>query len=169
MLSHKQIEKVKKLLKAGKHSERAIARLTGVARTVIHRLANGKNKKWFREEHQWDDHWHGLRSPIPNQRCPKCGAKVQMPCLVCIMRELATEKHPPDKQRKDDLPVNGENLFALQLKPEQQERYEKVRKWRMAQKDPHFTEVPEHWPFRRRPPKRWRVEEEAEDCVLAGK
>jgi len=35
--------------------------------------------------------------------------------------------------------------LGLHLLDEHRQRYERIKAWREAQSDPHFTEVPNHW------------------------
>ena len=142
MLKEKQVCEVKELLAEGKLSQRAISRITGVSRVVIHRIAAGKRKDRIeRVKEAWEEDWTGR----PYERCPICGAKVRLPCLACIIRTLS-EKQNVAYRNMPGL------VFGLDLEERHRLRYEQVRAWREAQKDPNFVEIPDDWPFR----KRWK-------------
>lgn len=142
MIAQEKIDEVKRLLSTGKYSQRKISRLTGVSRIVIYRIVTGKRKdRVERPKEEWEDDWRGK----PYERCPICGAKVQLPCLTCIIRKALREAKPA-RFRKS--PADS---LTLDLQEQHRKRYEQVKAWREAQNDPTFAEIPDDWPFRRRP------------------
>jgi len=139
MLPDKRIKEVMWLLDAGKHSQRQIAKITGISRVVIHRIASGKRKlRPTVKNATWDED----RYKRPFERCPICGNRVQLPCIACIVKRLDKEK-THRWERPEPL--------ELALEDEHRKRYIKVKAWRERQDDPDFTVLPEEWPFQRKP------------------
>jgi hypothetical protein len=70
---------------------------------------------------------------VPPERCPECGEMVYPPCLLCETRSLLA-KHPGHVIRRcrPDSPI----LVGLDLEPEHQKRYEKIRKKRRKKTPP---------------------------------
>jgi hypothetical protein len=139
MLPDERIKEVMRLLETGKHSQRQIAKLTGVSRIVIYRIASGKRKLRPVTENVWDENRH--RRPF--ERCPVCGGLVQLPCLGCILKRLGKGK---------TFRLDRYESLGLALEDEHRKRYAKVKAWRERQDDPDFTVLPEEWPFERKPP-----------------
>jgi len=154
MLSGERVKEVKEMLASGLYSQRTISRLTGVSRVVIHRIATGKRKdKIERPREEWEEDWTGR----PFQRCPHCGAKVQLPCLACIIRNVLQKSEPSVFRNPPGL------LLHLELEERHRVRYEQVKAWREAQKNPDFVDIPEDWPFRKRFKKAIRRPDSAAD------
>jgi len=85
MLKPHVVLKILFLLKEKKHSQRKIAKMTGVSRGTVSAIALGR-KKLVRYMVAQED--AGFVSPRgPHRRCPICGAKTKMPCLACQLRE----------------------------------------------------------------------------------
>jgi hypothetical protein len=86
MLAHSTVLEIERLLKQGKLSHRAIAARLGVGRTSVGAIATGSR------------HLYGKGTPDENrslriagalpQRCPHCGHRVYLPCLVCSTRHF---------------------------------------------------------------------------------
>lgn len=152
MIAQERIDEVKRLFATGLYSQRQISRMTGVSRIVIHRVVHGKRKDRVTPPSDvWDVDWRGR----PAERCPVCGIKVQMPCLACFLRQtIQNEKTTlPDRDFAQISDRDAEeNAFKLELDERHHHRYEQVKAWREASRDPNFTEIPENWPFRKRPP-----------------
>ena len=139
MLPNERVKEVMQLLDTGRHSQRQIAKITGVSRIVIYRIAKGKRKLRQKTENTaWDED----RYKRPFERCPVCGGRVQLPCIACIVKRLGKAK-----TYRFDRPESLE----LALEGEHKKRYVKVKKWREKQDDPDFIEIPEEWPFTRKP------------------
>jgi DNA-binding XRE family transcriptional regulator len=82
----KIVERIKRLLKEKKLSQRRIALEVGVSRCTVNAIAVGKRPDY--------ESLRGSRVPIPGGpyvRCPSCGGKVQMPCVLCWMRSQNDE------------------------------------------------------------------------------
>jgi DNA-binding XRE family transcriptional regulator len=123
MLSPDVIRKIQQLLEERQHTHRKIATSVGVSRSTVAAVAKG--------ERRITDTVRRVPKPKPKpkppegiQRCPSCGAKVRMPCLLCQMREMASNEQAPQ-----DHPIVATPI-GLELKPEQQARYAEVRRWR---------------------------------------
>lgn len=95
----------------------------------------------------------------PLQHCPKCGGRTRMPCVYCRIVELI-EKYPPKKSprigksKHGDRPTSSDetNEIRIELNEKHRRRYEQIRAWRSAQPNPHFTDIPENWPWRNNEP-----------------
>ena len=85
MLSIALVEEIDRLLQDGNLSQRKIATRLGVSRGTVNAIANGRRGLFGKEptEARSDPSPHGV-SP---ERCPRCGFKVYLPCLVCRTRE----------------------------------------------------------------------------------
>jgi len=138
MLPNERIKEVMRLLDAGGHSQRQIAKITGVSRIVIYRIASGKRKlRTKAESTTWDED----RYKRPFERCPICGGLVQLPCIGCIVRRL---------ERKTAFGSEKNEPLKLALEDKHRKRYVKVKEWRQRQDDPDFVVLPEEWPFQRK-------------------
>lgn len=84
MLRRPQVEWVERLAAQGL-SQRAISRVTGLARATVGRIVRGERPAADdrRRTAGLDDQllFHG-----PIERCPLCGARVYAPCLACRVR-----------------------------------------------------------------------------------
>jgi hypothetical protein len=86
MLSMAIVEEVRRMLREGRFSQRGIAAKMGVSRGTVNAIALGKRPDRPARQMASDD---GFLPPsgLP-VRCPGCGGKVQMPCLLCYVRSL---------------------------------------------------------------------------------
>ena len=135
MLSNKRVKEVMRLLDAGQHSQRQIAKITGVSRIVIYRIASGKRAlRPVTENTDWGED----RYKRPFERCPICGGLVQLPCIACIVKRL---------DKPNTFRWNRPESLELALEDEHRRRYVKVKEWREKQDDPDFAVLPEEWPF----------------------
>jgi hypothetical protein len=81
MLPIALVNEIDFLVHAGTLSHRKIAQRLGVSRGVVDAIANGRRSL------------HGCDSVeeqppvLPATRCPSCGYRVHLPCLVCRTRE----------------------------------------------------------------------------------
>jgi hypothetical protein len=101
-------------------SQRAIAKRLQVGRGVVASIANGTRPDYG-----------ALRlaqappppaAPQPTERCPECGAMVELPCLACrARRTMVYHRLPP----LDLLPVS--EALQLKLLDAEQIRYEEIR------------------------------------------
>lgn len=81
MLAKSTVLEVDRLLKQGKLSQRKIAARLGVSRASVAAIASGR-----RGLHGKESADVGKRSKStsgPPQRCPTCGHRVYLPCLIC--------------------------------------------------------------------------------------
>jgi len=122
MIAPKIVAEVRRLLAAGTHSQRKIARLTGISRGTVGAIASGRRPDYHESS---DD---GPEEPAgPPERCPGCGGMVYMPCLLCRARKQSTENRrvsPPS--RLVDAPLR----IGLDLRPEHHSRYLQAYAWR---------------------------------------
>lgn len=118
MLPQEKIDEVKQLLEAGRYSERAVSRLTGVSRSVIKRIATGERREKIQRP---PEIWEEDRSGRPFRRCSICGGLVQLPCLACALRDRKRTPGFPDD------PISSDLVLGLNLKEEHRIRYEIVK------------------------------------------
>jgi hypothetical protein len=81
MLPLKVIEEVRRLLDENRHSQRRIAEIVGVGRGTVNAIAAGKRGYHGRE--------HDVETEADERvavRCPGCGARVYLPCVLCRAR-----------------------------------------------------------------------------------
>lgn len=81
MLPVELVAEVKRQLDEGQFSQRQIARALGVSRGTVSAIATGKRGLHGREFAPGQ----GARPPSPT-RCPSCGARVYLPCVLCEAR-----------------------------------------------------------------------------------
>jgi hypothetical protein len=74
-------EEIERLLKQDHWSQRKIARETGVSRSTVNNIARGYRPRW-------EDSPSDVQPTGPLVRCPGCGGRVFLPCLLCRVREL---------------------------------------------------------------------------------
>ena len=85
MLATSVVEEIDRLLGEAQLSQRKIAARLGVSRGVVSAIATG-----VRGLHGQAENAGRRRSMVPrglSSRCPRCGYKVYLPCLVCRARE----------------------------------------------------------------------------------
>lgn len=94
MLPLKIVEEVQRLLDEKCYSQRRIAQITGVSRGTIQAIACGKRGTHGREEHTV-----AVPAETIPVRCPGCGARVYLPCILCqaraFTRRREISKSPP--------------------------------------------------------------------------
>lgn len=115
MLTAATIQRILDLLAQGNLTDRQIARLTGVSRASVTRIARG-----YRPHSPQPRRSSPSPSPKPAdspQRCPHCGAKVYLPCRRCrLERQFRAGRVPL-------LPAWPETDLQLQLSDAQLHRY----------------------------------------------
>jgi DNA-directed RNA polymerase subunit RPC12/RpoP len=80
-----QVQEVVRLLVEERLSQRCVALRTGVSRGTVHAIARGKRRDSIHRVEEDEEDW----SPAgPLVRCPTCGGKVLMPCLLCRLRRM---------------------------------------------------------------------------------
>src|SRR6478736_1602374 len=84
MLPIALVNEIDSLLHEGTLSQRKIASRLGVSRGVVSAIANGRRALYGQDP-------FAKHSPLvptsPPTRCPTCGYRVYLPCLVCRTRE----------------------------------------------------------------------------------
>lgn len=96
MLSQDQVESIRKLLHDGIHSQREIAKLTGVSRGSVGAIASGQRVDRQRKPR---DEFEEPLGPIV--RCPECGGRVYSPCRLCHIRGLKAEERAERRRTAD--------------------------------------------------------------------
>jgi hypothetical protein len=125
MLPVALITEIDRLLRAGELSQRKIAAHLGVSRGVVSAISHGRRGLHGKETDPTRIPLHHARAP---SRCPNCGYRVQLPCLICkarsrqrshqLLQVLAGElnKKPADTQQvpmcADGLPCSAERRIV---------------------------------------------------------
>ena len=92
MIATSVVDEIRRLLREGRLSQRSIARQIGVSRGTVNAIALGKcTHDRVRRQRDEDGFIPPAGLPV---RCPGCGGKVQMPCLLCYIRTI----HAPKKR-----------------------------------------------------------------------
>ena len=83
MLTTAVVQEIDRLIREGELSQRQIAARLCVSRGIISAIASGRRSLYGKEP-------QSVRTPsgesIPT-RCPDCGYRVFLPCLICRVRE----------------------------------------------------------------------------------
>lgn len=85
MIATSVVHEIRRLLQEGHVSQRQIARKIGVSRGTVNAIARGKRPS-HAAKGQHEENGFTAPSGLP-VRCPGCGCRVQMPCLLCYIRE----------------------------------------------------------------------------------
>ena len=126
MIAPKVVAEIQRLLVLGTHSQRKIARVTGVSRGSVAAIASGSRRDGNVPSSASDD---AAAAPSgPPSRCRECGGLVYMPCLLCRLRK----QRPRAATRGRSAAFSGS--ARLDLRPEHRERYEEVRSRRLLNK-----------------------------------
>jgi hypothetical protein len=83
MLTTALVQEIDHLLREGELSQRQIAARLCVSRGTISAIASGRRGLYGKDP-------RALRMPIRTSRptrCPHCGYRVYLPCLICRVRE----------------------------------------------------------------------------------
>ena len=89
MLTATVVDEVQRLLQEGRFSQRKIAARMGVSRGTVNAIALGRR---LCRRQQRPAAERGFIPPTgPLVRCPGCGGRVQMPCLLCYIRTAVRE------------------------------------------------------------------------------
>lgn len=98
MLSAYEVELIQELARE-RHSQRTIARITGVSRESVRSVLSGKRPDYDAIRREREQAKVVFSTTIA--RCPECGVKVYMPCLACRVRAW--------KAKQDRNPKPGSN------------------------------------------------------------
>jgi hypothetical protein len=93
MLSPSTVDEIGRLLEEGKLSRRQIAARLSVSRGSIGAIARGQRVLTRKEASE-----RGQRAAIAYEypkRCPGCGYRVHLPCLICMAREFRQSLKTP--------------------------------------------------------------------------
>jgi hypothetical protein len=127
MIAPAIVDEVKRLLNKGKLSQRKVALRTGVSRTTVGAIASGKRPERRPRRADGDEFPSHTGPPT---RCPECGYRVYMPCLVC--RARAARAQLTDVAIVRLLRAQDEPL-GLDLSLEDRQRYLAVHENKLAQ------------------------------------
>jgi hypothetical protein len=90
MIAPNVVQEIRRLLIEERLSQRSVALRTGVSRGTVHAIARGKRRDLIPRIKDQE-----VEKPVgPLQRCPTCGGKVLMPCLLCRLREMQQKGRP---------------------------------------------------------------------------
>ncbi len=90
MLSKSIIAEIDRLLREGQLSRRKIAAQLQVGRGTVSAIACGQRGLHGREPDEHEPDLYFRQSPPT--RCPCCGYRVFLPCLVCRTRKYQTDR-----------------------------------------------------------------------------
>lgn len=91
MISQIKADEVQKLLCEGRHSQRKIARETGVSRGIVSAIAHGRRPNYAEIRRDRGDPPGVFDGPL--ERCPGCGGRAYMPCRLCFVRAIRSRRH----------------------------------------------------------------------------
>jgi hypothetical protein len=116
MIAPTIVKEVRRLLTEERLSQRKVARLVGISRGTVGRIASGERPDYpaSRPSSDWPE------PSGPPQRCSCCGGMVYMPCRLCYVRTRQLTR--PRTMAIVD--TGSDNGLSLELSPEQQARYE---------------------------------------------
>jgi hypothetical protein len=97
MIGTEKVAEIRRLLAEGRYSQRRIAAMVGVSRGTVNAIAHGRRKERSRSPNGENALFAG-----PFVRCPGCGGRVRMPCLLCGVRGLVARAkyHVPQQACK---------------------------------------------------------------------
>lgn len=118
MIAPAVVQEIRRLLVDQKLSQRKVARLTGVSRGTIGRIASGQRPDdlTVHAVPEWPE------PSGPPQRCPSCGGMVDMPCRLCFLRRRMTGR----LRRPVIAATTSDTGLELDLSAEFRARYELV-------------------------------------------
>jgi len=125
MISPAQVEEIRRLLAAGTHSLRKIARRMGVSRGTVATVAHGTRRERPLRERDPED--LGEEPPGPVERCPQCGALAQSPCRACRVRGWLRVTRRKEPRQPPEEPLQ------LELVGEYRQRYEEIHARRIRE------------------------------------
>ena len=91
MLPTTLVHEIDRLLREGELSHRKIAAHLGVSRGTISAIASGRRGLYGKEPFET---YSPLVPSSPPTRCPHCGYRIYLPCLICRIREHHQRQTP---------------------------------------------------------------------------
>jgi hypothetical protein len=110
MIATELIEEIRRLLQAGRISQRQIAERLGVSRATVNAIACGRHRTAANQRRGREADAFIPPTGLPT-RCPNCGGLTQMPCLACYIRakqQAGRTARPPLGRR----PIRGNTVIA---------------------------------------------------------
>jgi transcriptional regulator with XRE-family HTH domain len=95
MIRSSVVEEIQCLLRAGRLSQRKIARRVGVSRGTVGAIAQQRRPDYEARRRQQEAEFESPAGPAI--RCPDCGAMTQMPCLACRVRALLEKQRSANR------------------------------------------------------------------------
>ena len=83
MIEPETIQRVARLLASGQYSQRTIARLAAVSRATVSQVAHGLFNEEIASMTADELETDQVEIQRPYVRCPTCGGRVLLPCLLC--------------------------------------------------------------------------------------
>lgn len=126
LIASSVIRRIESLLRE-RHTQRAIAKMLGVGRNTVGRVAAGLVTSASRAaQEQLRQARPAEPREVPAYRCRKCGGRYNVrPCPKCLLLGLIDRDGQQAASRRRDPPAAG-----VDLKPEHASRYQEVRRWR---------------------------------------
>jgi len=97
MLALGLVNEIKRLIETKGLSQRQIAKRLGISRGTVSDVAKGRRRTHTKNA-------DADRSVFSNEseltRCPSCGGKVYMPCLLCQIRSLKQQQRATGEPRQ---------------------------------------------------------------------
>lgn len=119
MIEAARVQEVKRLLAEGALSQRRIAGRAGVSRGMVAAIAQGKRPDYESRQRTRIDEDQPLG---PVRRCPGCGGRVQMPCLLCRVRKMQARSAEAARSRRRLAREMALRLLLRQLRDAQASR-----------------------------------------------
>ncbi len=94
MIATTIVDEIRRMLREEGLSQRKIASRTGVSRGTVNAIAQGKRLCPVRRPVEGEDESGFIVPQGLPVRCPGCGGLVQMPCLLCHLRNLRSSRTP---------------------------------------------------------------------------
>jgi hypothetical protein len=91
MIAPVLVAKIKCLLEKGVFSQRKISTTLGVSRGTVSNIASGNRPDYeaLRRQREQEDN---LMPTGPVVRCSGCGGMVHIPCQLCRIRQISTDR-----------------------------------------------------------------------------
>lgn len=126
VLPPEQVARIHALLDAGQLTQRAIARELGVGRETVRQIGRGLRPDYIAIR-RWKQAEQDLLPKGPFQRCPEGHLTQYDPCLICAAKRTRRERGPVHVSQVIAEVLANTPTIELELRPEQQARYEEVK------------------------------------------